>query len=225
VQPGRQLSDAEDTRAADQRRAADRALLFQRAAAGLAHEGKNPLHNMMLHLQLMSEKLGGEGGLALVGRHLTSMRDGIGRVDGLLKAFGEFAEPAHLSPDLGPALGRALLLFAYEARRSNVSIEGDLGGTLFVAAEPSALSDLVAHATLAAISLSRDGGRVAIQLDAQGARALLRFQCEGGAPRHGEAAPHLAAMRRLAAEAPCELSLDTGAGADARLSLSFPHPR
>ncbi len=210
---------------AEERRAADRALLFERAAAGLAHEGKNPLHNMMLHLQLMSEKLTSEASLAPVDRHLSSMREGIGRVDALLKAFGEFAEPAHLSPDLGQAMTRALLLYAYEARRSNVTITGGRGLTLVIAAQPFALSDLVSHATLAAISLARDGGSVTVQLDPQGARALLRFQTQGGAPRHAEAALHLAAMRRLAAEAPCELSLDTGAGAEARLSLSFPHPR
>ena len=40
-----------------QRRAADRARLLEKVAIGLAHEGKNPLHNMVLHLQLMSEKL------------------------------------------------------------------------------------------------------------------------------------------------------------------------
>lgn len=225
AQPSQQIDETQDARAAEERRAADRALLFERAAAGLAHEGKNPLHNMMLHLQLMSEKLSGDGGSAPVDRHISSMREGIGRVDALLKAFGEFAEPGHLTPDLGQAIGRALLLYTYEARRSSVTITGGRGLTLAVAAQPLALSDLVCHATMAAIALARDGGSITVQLDPQGARALLRFQTEGGAPRHGEAALHIAAMRRLAALAPCELSLDTGAGAEARLSLSFPHPR
>src|SRR2546421_535747 len=44
-----------------------RALLLERAASALAHEGKNPLHNMMLHLQLLDEKLREKGpGVALV---------------------------------------------------------------------------------------------------------------------------------------------------------------
>lgn len=210
--------------AAEERRSADRALLFERAALGLAHEGKNPLHNMMLHLQLMSEKLAGEGGPP-VDRHVVAMRAGIGRVDSLLKAFGELAEPAHLPCDLGLAVTRALQLFNYEARRSSVELQSAPASSLPVASNPAALNDLVAHATLAAIALARDGGRVLLQLDPQGARALLRFQVQGGAPRHAQAAPHLAALERLAPEAPCELSLDTSAGGEARLSLSFPHPR
>src|SRR3954452_242694 len=85
-----------------QRRAADRALLLERVAIGLAHEGKNPLHNMVLHLQLMSEKLGAPDRItgSPIDKHLPAMRDGIGRVDALLRAFGESASPPNLQPDL-----------------------------------------------------------------------------------------------------------------------------
>src|SRR4051812_49387949 len=86
------------------RRAADRALLLERVAIGLAHEGKNPLHNMALHVQLMAEKIATptiHG--SPIEKHLTALRDGIARVDHLLKGFGEFASPEHLPPDLGAA--------------------------------------------------------------------------------------------------------------------------
>ena len=57
------------------RRAAGRAVLLERVAVGLAHEGKNPLHNMALHLQLISEKLAqpGRGG-SPIEKHLTALR-------------------------------------------------------------------------------------------------------------------------------------------------------
>src|SRR5256885_16856995 len=97
------------------RREADRALLLERVAVGLAHEGKNPLHNMVLHVQLMAEG-------AAMEKHLAALRDGIGRVDALLKAFGEFASPEHLPPDLAAAVTRALQLFAYDARRASLQI-------------------------------------------------------------------------------------------------------
>src|ERR1700760_3169212 len=106
------LTDDDDA----QIRSADRALLLERIAIGLAHEGKNPLHNMALHLQLMAEKISAGG--VPVEKHLTALRDGIGRVDQLLKAFGEFAAPEHTQPDLGAAASRAAHLFAYDARRS-----------------------------------------------------------------------------------------------------------
>src|ERR1700674_1973512 len=97
-QPRRAASAPPSASSDEQHRAADRGLLLERVAVGLAHEGKNPLHNMVLHLQLMAEKLAQpemKGG-SPIEKHLAALRDGIGRVDNLLKAFGEFASPAHL---------------------------------------------------------------------------------------------------------------------------------
>src|SRR3954452_11557555 len=100
-----------------QQRAADRSRLLERVAVGLAHEGKNPLHNMALHLQLMAEKLTSRAPPAgsPIEKHLAALRDGIGRVDQLLRAYGEFAAPEHLAPDLGAAAQRAVQLFGYDA--------------------------------------------------------------------------------------------------------------
>src|ERR1700716_4385204 len=91
---------------------AGRALLVERAAGALAHEAKNPLHNMVLHLQLVAEKLPPDAAEALE-RHIQAMREGIARVDALLRAFSELATPPHVAADLGHALTRALLLFAF----------------------------------------------------------------------------------------------------------------
>src|SRR5438128_5102447 len=93
-----------------ERRAADRVRLFERVAIGLAHEGKNPLHNMALHLQLMAEKLASPErvGGSPIEKHVAALRDGIGRVDGLLRSFGEFANPMHLPPDVAAAVRRAI---------------------------------------------------------------------------------------------------------------------
>ena len=78
-------------------------MLLERAATALAHEGKNPLHNMVLHLQLLGEKVreGGHGG-APAERHLQALRDGIGRVDALLKAFSDLASPRICLPTSVP---------------------------------------------------------------------------------------------------------------------------
>src|SRR5206468_1904372 len=77
-----------------------RSLLVERAAAALAHEAKNPLHNMALHLQLVSEKLPREAAQAIE-RHLNAMRNGIAQVDTLLKAFADLVGPADPAADLG----------------------------------------------------------------------------------------------------------------------------
>jgi C4-dicarboxylate-specific signal transduction histidine kinase len=210
-----------------QRFAADRARLLERVAIGLAHEGKNPLHNMVLHLQLMSEKLNAPERAARspIEKHLSSLRDGIGRVDALLRSFGEFACPQHLQPDLAAAVRRAIQLFAYDARRATVQVAQQGPAALMVKSDSSFLGDLVAHAYVACIEQARDGGRISVTLEARGGTADLELRADGGVGNQQQALPYLDAARRLAPEAACELSIETPAAGGARLSLSFLHPR
>jgi len=204
-------------------RAVDRALLLERVAAGLAHEGKNPLHNMVLHVQLMAEKLSSPG--VPVAKHLTALRDGIGRVDSLLKSFAEFATPDRVAPDLAAAVHRAAQLFAHDARRASVRVATSGPESLLVRSDGRWLGDLVAHALVAAIELSRGGGSVSMEVQPQGAVAALVVRCEGGVGNREQATVHLDALRRLTADAACELSIDAPSGGAARLSLQFLHPR
>lgn len=209
-----------------ERRAADRILLFERVAIGLAHEGKNPLHNMVLHLQLMAEELKSQrAGDSRVEKHIPALRDGIGRVDALLRSFGEFAAPEHLPPDLAAAARRAIHLFAYDVRRATVQIAQHGPQVLMVDSDPSVLGDLVAHAVIASIEHARAGGRVEVILEKRGLTAKMEIRADGGLGNREHALPYLDAARRLAPEAACELSIETPAAGGARLSLSFPHPR
>jgi signal transduction histidine kinase len=210
-----------------QRGPAERARLLERVAVGLAHEGKNPLHNMVLHLQLMSEKLGVRAapGGSPIDKHLTALRDGIGRVDQLLKAFAEFSAPRNLPPDLGAAVQRALALFAFDARRAGVQIARRGPTTLMVQSDGNTLGDLAAHALVACIECARDGGKIDVDLDLRGGSAVLTLRAEGGLGDRERAAPYLDAVRWLAPQAACELSIETPSTGDARLSLSFLHPR
>lgn len=201
-------------------RASDRALLLSRIALGLAHDGKNPLHNMVLHLQLMQEKVGA----TTVEKHLAAIREGIGKVDHLLRAFGELAAPDHLPPDLAAAAQRANLLLGFDARRAGAQLSIEGPPSLMVVSDSRYLGDLVAHAALACISMAREGGHVSIKIEPRGALALLELRAEGLGMRE-QALPHLEAARRLAADAACELSVATPEQGGARLSLSFLHPR
>lgn len=211
-----------------QRRAADRALLLTRIAVGLAHEGKNPLHNMVLHLQLVAEKLKEpEGPSSDVDKHLTALRDGIGRVDQLLRAFADFAAPDHLPCDLAAATQRAAQLFAYDARRAGVQVQVSVAGpaTLLAASDGRVFGDLVAHALVACIESAREGGKVQLVVRDGAARVRLEATADGGYGGREQALPHLDAARLLAAEAACELSIESPPAGGVRLSLSFSEPR
>lgn len=200
-----------------------RSLLVERAAAGLAHEAKNPLHNMALHLQLVSEKLPRDAAQGIE-RHLNAMRNGIAQVDTLLKAFADLVGPADPAADLGQSLTRALLLFSFDARRKSVELVRQGPAEARVAGQGDAVFEIVCNAVLAGIALAREG-RLTLAVEPQGQRFRLELTADGGAPRRDEAAPHLEAVRRLSARAAAEPSIDAEGAGPARLSLSFAHTR
>lgn len=207
----------------------DRGRLLARAAAGLAHEGKNPLHTMSLHVQLMSEKLAQAqgGGAAAPGvdldRHFKALRAGIEKVDALLRAFSDLAHPGQTAPDLAAAVARAVLVLGFEARRSGVELSRTSPDSLRVSVPADLLCDLVGHALLGFFALARGGGRVSVDVSPHGTFAQLVLRADGGTPSLAEAAPHLAAVRRLAAALPgCRL--EAAEQAPARLSLTVPGP-
>jgi hypothetical protein len=160
-----------------------------------------------------------------VEKHLTALRDGIGRVDGLLRSFGEFAAPEHLPPDLAAATRRAIQLFAYEARRASVQMTYQGPQAMLVRSSSAFLGDLVAHALVAGLEYARDRGRVDVALETRGAVVTLDVRADGGLGSRDQAMPHVEAARRLAPEGECELSIETPAAGGARLSLTFLHPR
>jgi C4-dicarboxylate-specific signal transduction histidine kinase len=201
-----------------------RALLVERAAGGLAHEAKNPLHNMVLHLQLVAEKLPSSAAPALE-RHIQAMRDGIARVDALLRAFSQLAAPARMAGDLGQALSSALLLFSFQARRGNVKILRHGPSEARVEADGALLDELVSNAVLLGIALAQDG-TLELSIVSDGTRAArLDMRAESLAPRRADALPHLEEVRRLASELQAERSIDPDSAPVARLSLTFAQSR
>jgi hypothetical protein len=200
-----------------------RSLLVERAASALAHEAKNPLHNMVLHLQLLAEKLPRDA-TSGVERHVQAMRDGIAQVDSLLKAFADLASPLNVTPDLGQSLTRALLLFSFDARRKSVELCRRGPAEARVAPPGDAVFDLVCHAVLAGISLAQEG-RLVIGIEPDGPRVRLELRAEAGVPRREEAAPYLEAVRRLSSGAGAEPSIDAEGAGPPRLSLLFAHTR
>ena len=164
----------------------DRARLLERVAIGLAHEGKNPLHNMVLHLQLMSEKVASPQrvGGSPIAKHFSALRDGIARVDALLRAFGEFAAPEHLPPDVAAAARRAIQLFAYDARRATLQVAQRGPAAQLVKSDSSVLGDLVAHAYLACLERDHRAG------GARGLRGVgAARRGRSGQPGAGASAP------------------------------------
>ena len=204
-----------------------RNLLLERASHGLAHEAKNPLHTMALHLHLLAEKVGRlANGDAAVEKHVSALRTGIGKVDALLKAFAELATPDHAEPDLAVAYDRAVLLFGYELRRLGGQAtprKGPLAAHVEVEGGP--LAELVTHAYLAGITAARGGGTVESEVRCEDKTAFLVVAVDGGLGTPEECAPHLDIVRNLSLELKAELSVSSPAAGSVRLSISLPRSR
>lgn len=99
-----------------------------RLTSGVAHEIKNPLNAMTIHLELLREKLG--AGAAGVQENLDILQSEIRRLDRAVQGFLKFVRPQELSlaeVDLHALLGAIVALLApeWEPQGVRLALQGD----------------------------------------------------------------------------------------------------
>ena len=102
---------------------AARGLLLSRTSSGLVHEARNPLNAMAIHLEVLSDKLQGEGGKVPehLERNVEAARNQARRLDQLLRRWGDLAGGHALDPlPLQKCVERATELAAYALRRGGI---------------------------------------------------------------------------------------------------------
>lgn len=102
-----------------------------RLTSGVAHEVKNPLNAMRIHLELLRTRLG--GARPEVGENLEVIAEEIQRLDRVVQGFLKFMRPQdlHLAPvDINALLAEVARLAAPEATQSGVEIVLDLAPDL-----------------------------------------------------------------------------------------------
>jgi signal transduction histidine kinase len=95
-----------------------------RLTSGVAHEVKNPLNAMAIHVELLREKLGPEAGM--VQENLDILQTEVGRLDRAMQGFLKFMRPQELAPaavDLNELLGRIITLLAPEWESQGVRFD------------------------------------------------------------------------------------------------------
>jgi signal transduction histidine kinase len=188
----------EDDHPAPEGIAAARIALIDRLMDGLLHDARNPLNAMAINLEVMAERIKREQGGALPPHHekcVKSMRDQIGRVDSILKAFAQFiAPPPHLagvSPtrvDFSAMVQQAVSVCGHEARRKRVEVKVQVQEGLEIeAGDPVAITFLAMQPLARAIGRLPAGGEVKLQLGAHDGHAVLRVT--DGAGNAPEASP------------------------------------
>jgi signal transduction histidine kinase len=157
--------------------------------AGVAHEVKNPLNAMTIHLELLKQKLaavpapitvpapaGGTRELDLT-RHVKVIADEIRRLDQVVVGFLKFARPdeLRLQPvQLATIISEVVSMSAPEAEHHRVTVRAECSSNLpDINADPGMLQQAVLNLALNACQAMPEGG-------------TLRLSCRSAANRRVE---------------------------------------
>ncbi|MGE0105161.1 MAG: PAS domain-containing sensor histidine kinase [Blastocatellales bacterium] len=135
---------------------------LNRITAGVAHEVKNPLHAMVLHLELLGAKL--DAGLD-PRPHVDILMSEVNRLKRVVQTFLDFTRPVELKLQQVDAnvLVREVILLAADARAQGVDIEERYGkGPLTIKADPDLLKQALLNIIINGCQVMPNGGRLRI---------------------------------------------------------------
>ncbi len=136
---------------------------LNRITAGVAHEVKNPLHAMVLHLELLNAKL--EAGLDPK-PHLDILMSEVNRLKRVVQTFLDFTRPVELKLQRidANALIREVLLLAADARAQGVKLEERYAsGPLLIKADPDLLKQALLNIVINGCQVMPQGGRLLVE--------------------------------------------------------------
>ena len=169
VQPLRKIPAGEEigtlvtVRDAESRRQLERQLdLSSRLAAisrltgGVAHEIKNPLNAMALHLEVLKGRLDGQQPeIEVIAREIK-------RLDTVVKTFLNFNKPVELEAqpiDLSQLVEQIFALVAHDAEAKHVQLECKLEARLSMNGDPDLLKQAILNIVINGLEAMQDGGR------------------------------------------------------------------
>jgi signal transduction histidine kinase len=140
-----------------------RIAMVGRLTAGVAHEMKNPLNAMTIHLELLKQKLAAGKPASM---HVEVIEQEIRRLDERIQGFLKFVRPDEVS--FGPVpvaemLDSVLEAVAPEAQRAGVAIDrGCTDDTIHVEGDAAQLRDVFLNLAQNAIQAMPRGGRLIV---------------------------------------------------------------
>ena len=145
-----------------------------RLMAGVAHEVKNPLNAMTIHLELLKQKLAalpqpiavpdGSGGTRQIdpAKHVVVIADAIRRLDHVVVGFLKFARPEELRlqpVQLASIISEVVSMSAPEAEQRGVTVRAECASSLpEINADPGMLQQAVLNLALNACQAMPNGG-------------------------------------------------------------------
>ncbi len=148
-----------------------------RLTSGVAHEIKNPLNAMALHLEVLKSKLDGERP-----EELDVIAREIKRLDNVVKTFLSFNKPIELQArpiDLTRVVEQVIALVQVEAHARNIEIETSLKGKLWINGDPDLLQQAILNVVNNGLEAMLNGGNLTVRAEGGGDECLLSITDAG----------------------------------------------
>lgn len=174
-----------------------RIVALGRLTAGVAHEVKNPLNAMTIHLELLKQKLA-SGAPAAAATHAEVIGQEIRRLDEVVQGFLKFARPEEVSLApvvLAPLLSSVLAAVQPEADRAGVTLHrACVNESLSAVGDAALLRQAFLNLAQNALQAMPEGGRLTISCAAVGENRVAVRVTDTGV---GIAPEHLAKIFEL----------------------------
>jgi len=152
-----------------------------RLTAGVGHEVKNPINAIVVHLELLKNKLGDDHAPAV--RHLDVIDAEIHRLNRVVQTLVDFSRPVELrlqEQDLRTVIGDVLALAAEELTTRQVNLQSRMPSTpLIVNVDADLLKQAALNVIQNGAQAMPDGGVLHVRLEEDRKSAVLRIADEG----------------------------------------------
>ncbi|HEX8811716.1 MAG TPA: ATP-binding protein [Terracidiphilus sp.] len=152
-----------------------------RLTSGVAHEVKNPINAIVVHLELLKNKLEGTSPQAM--RHLDIIESEIHRLDRVVQTLVDFSRPVELhlqESDLRQVVSQVAALASDELSTRGVMLVNHLPPKpVIVNSDPDLLKQALLNVILNGAQAMPEGGTLDVILEHDRKTALVRIQDEG----------------------------------------------
>ncbi|HSB12946.1 MAG TPA: ATP-binding protein [Bryobacteraceae bacterium] len=153
---------------------------ISRLTGGVAHEIKNPLNAIALHLEVLKSRLGSDAELE---QEIGIISSEITRLDRVVKTFLDFTRPVDLrlaTVDLGKLVGEVATLVEPQARTCAVEVVADTGHEpARIRGDRDLLKQAVLNVVMNGVEAMKNGGRLEIQVRRSGEDCTVRVSDQG----------------------------------------------
>jgi signal transduction histidine kinase len=183
------LRDAESrAHLASQLDVSARLAAISRLTGGVAHEIKNPLNAIALHLEVLKAKA---GDALEIEDEIRILSTEVARLDRVVKTFLDFNRPVQLERrtiDLTSVVGEVVELVKPEAGKRNVDVQIETAGEVLISGDRDLIKQAVLNVVNNAVEASKETGKVGIAVERNEQECTVRVsdQGEGIPPEIGD---------------------------------------